>query len=472
MTATFPDHPYLRGYSAPSGVEHDAADLAVEGRIPAGLAGTFYRNGPDPQFPPHPDDTYHPFDGDGMIYAFSLGNGEASLRNRWVRTPKFLAERAAGKRLYGVFGNPRFNDPAAVPDDYDTANTHIWPHAGRMFALMEGRPPTEIDPVTLDTIGYEHFGGEVTGPFTAHPKLDPATGELFAFGWGAKGPGSTALRYNVVSADGRTAKTQWLEQPYCSMMHDMVLTENYVVFPCLPLTISMERAMAGKPPTAWESDKPAYFGIMPRYGNASELRWIEADPTFAFHVAGAHERPGGEIVIEVAGSNQAPLMPNADGRMPDNAASRMTLRRWIVAADRESVREETVDDMAMQFPRIDDRVNGRRYRTVFFNGAKDPESVRMDGFDTIGAYDLERDVRTSHSVPGSFFGEPVFVPRDGGGEGEGHVLATLWQPDKQVSSLEIFDAQAVGDGPVARVIAPARIPAGFHCSWRPAGAAS
>lgn len=471
MTSAFPDHPYLTGYFAPSGVEHDADDLMVEGRIPNSLVGRFYRNGPDPQFPPHPDDTYHPFDGDGMVYAFTLGGGTASLRNRWVRTPKFLAERAAGKRLYGVFGNPRFNAPEADPSKYDTANTHIWPHAGRLFALMEGCPPTELDPATLDTIGHETFGGAAAGPFTAHPKLDPATGELFGFGWGARGPGSKAIRYNVVSADGRSARTQWLEQPYCSMMHDFALTENFVVFPCLPLTMSMERAMQGKPPTAWEADTPAWFGIMPRYGDASEIRWVETDPVFAFHIAGAHERPGGEIVIEVAGSKQAPLMPDTMGRMPDPDVSRLSLCRWIVSADRTSVREEIVDDMGMQFPRMDDRLNGRKYSQVYFNGAANPKSTRMDGFDTIGAYDLSRDRRVTHSVEGGYFGEPVFVPTDGGAEGEGHVLATLYRPERDESSLEIFDASAIDAGPVARVIAPARIPGGFHCHWRAGGVA-
>ncbi len=467
MSATFPDHPYLTGYFAPSGVEHDAADLKIEGRIPSGLAGTFYRNGPDPQFAPHPDDTYHPFDGDGMIYAFTLGGGTASLRSRWIRTPKFLAERTAGKRLYGVFNNPRFNDPAADPAKYDTANTHIWPHAGRLFALMEGCPPTELNPETLDTLGYETFDGQAAGPFTAHPKLDPVTGELFGFGWGAKGPGSTAVRYNVIAANGRRATAQWLEQPYCSMMHDFALTENFVVFPCLPLTISMARAMAGKPAAAWESDKPAYFGIMPRYGDTSEIRWIETDPVFAFHVAGAQERPDGEIVIEVAGSKQAPLMPDAEGRLPNADISRLSLRRWIIGANRTSVREEIIDDMGMQFPRIDDRFNGRRYSHVYFNGSANPASTRMDGFDTIAAYDLTNDRRAAHTVEGGYFGEPVFVAASDDAGSEGYVLATLYRPDRDESSLEIFDAFNIADGPVARIIAPARIPGGFHCSWRP-----
>jgi carotenoid cleavage dioxygenase len=466
MDSIAPSSPFLSGPFAPFNAEMDAPDLQVRGRLPDDLRGTFYRNGPNPRFMPHPDDPYHWFDGDGMVYAFHFAGGRVSLRNRWVRTPKFLAEAKAGRRLFGVFGNPRFNDPAAAPGDYDTANTHIWPHAGRLFALMEGKPPTELDPETLETIGYEHFAGAVNGPFTAHPKQDPQTGELFGFGWGAKGLGSTALRYNIIAADGGQARTEWLEQPYCSMMHDMVLTENFVVFPCLPLTVSLQRAMQGKPPAAWEADKPAYFGVLPRYGAASEITWIEADPRFAYHVANAFERDG-EIVIDVAGSAKAPLMADADGNRPTEAESRLVLKQWVVGRDRKTVRDAAIDDMGVQFPRIDDRRNGRDYRYIYVNGAAKAGAARLEGFDTVSRFDRQRNARDDFTVAGGYFGEPVFVPKaDAAAEDAGYVLALLYQPELAASALLVFDAAGIANGPVAEIIAPARIPMGFHCHWR------
>ena len=45
MTQPFPRHPYLTGYSAPSGIECDAPDLIIEGELPADLAGVYFRNG-------------------------------------------------------------------------------------------------------------------------------------------------------------------------------------------------------------------------------------------------------------------------------------------------------------------------------------------------------------------------------------------------------------------------------------------
>jgi carotenoid cleavage dioxygenase len=465
MALPFPENPWLTGYYRPFGAEMDAADLVVEGAIPEGLDGTFYRNGPDPQHPPHPDDRYHLFDGDGMIYAIRLAGGKASLRNRYVRTRKFELEREAGRRLFGVFGNPRFNDPSVGPMEYNTANTHIWPHAGKLLALMEGCPPTAMDPETLETIGFETFEMTVTGPFTAHPKTDPADGAMHAFGYAAKGPGSTAIRYNVVGADGRPRHTAWLDQPYPSMMHDFALTDGHVIFPCLPVVMSMERALAGKPMAAWETDRPSAFGIMAKGGDG-DVRWVETDPTFAFHVANSFD-DGGDVVIDVAGSKRAPLMPSADGSLPDPQETRFTLRRWRIGHN-GSFREEPLDGLDIQFPRIDDRVQGRRYARAFVNGTPRPTAGRVDGFDSIAAIDVETGGRDEFSFgDGAYCGEPVFVAR-GTDEGDGWLLNLVWDSRSNESILAITDAHAVADGPVARIRMPARIPGGFHCHWRPA----
>lgn len=464
MALPFPDHPYLRGFYRPFGAEMDAPDLVIEGHIPEGLEGTFYRNGPDPAHPPHPEDRYHVFDGDGMVYAIRLGGGRASLKNRYVRTRKYELERAAGRRLFGVFGNPRFNDPSVSPMEYNTANTHIWPHAGRLYALMEGCPPTAMDPDSLETIGYETFGNTVTGPFTAHPKIDPADGAMHAFGYSAKGPGSTAVRYNVITAEGRPRHLAFVEQPYASMMHDFALTERHIIFPCLPVVISMERALAGKPMAAWEGDRPSVFGIMAKGSDGADLRWIETDPAFMFHIANSFD-DGEDVVIDVAGSRRAPLMPDADGGLPTAEESRFTLRRWRIGRNGQ-FRDEAIDGLDIQFPRIDDRVQGRRYARAYVNGTARPTAGRVDGFDSIAAIDVERGTRDEFGFgDGAYCGEPVFVPA-GATEGEGWLLNLVWDNHANESFLAITDARNVAAGPVAKVHMPARVPGGFHCHWR------
>jgi carotenoid cleavage dioxygenase len=471
MSLPFPDNPYLKGYYRPFGAEMDAPDLVIEGKIPEGLEGTFYRNGPDPAHPPHPDDRYHVFDGDGMIYAIRLSGGRASMRNRYVRTRKYELERAAGKRLFGVFGNPRFNDPSVSPMEYNTANTHIWPHGDALYALMEGCPPTALDPDTLETRGYETFENTVTGPFTAHPKTDPADGAMHAFGYSAKGPGSTAIRYNIIDAQGRPRHTAWVDQPYASMMHDFALTQRHIVFPCLPVVISMERAMTGKPMAAWETDRPSVFGVMAKGSDGADIRWIETDPTFMFHIANSFD-DGDDVVVDVAGSKRAPLMPAADGSLPDPQETRFTLKRWRIGRSHNGMggtfREEQIDDLDLQFPRIDDRMQGSRYARAFVNGTARPTAGRLDGFDSIATIHLESGHRDEFSFgDGAYCGEPVFVP-SGSSEGEGWLLNLVWDAHANESILAITDARHVSAGPVARIRMPARVPGGFHCHWRSA----
>lgn len=466
MVQPFGDDPYLNGYYAPFGAEMEAPDLVIEGALPEGLAGTFYRNGPNPQFPPHPEDRYHVFDGDGMVFAVKLGGGKASVRNRWVRTPKFEAERAAGKRLFGVFGNPRFNDPSVNPMLYSTGNTHIWPHGDKIYALMEGCPPIAMDPDTLETLGSETFGGAAAGPFTAHPKTCPESGDMHAFGYGAKGPGSTAIRYNVVDKAGRPKHTTFLDQPYASMMHDFLLTDRFVVFPVMPVVIDFARAMSGGPMAAWEGQRATMFGIMPRGGSADELRWIESDPKFMFHSANAYEA-GEDIVIDVAGSSRAPLMPGVDGSLPRHEDTRFTMKRWTVPRGNGPVREEALDDLDVQFPRIDDRRQGRAYRSIYVNGTARPTAGREDGFDTLARIDAAGGGRDQFDAgEGAYLGEPVFVPRGDAGDDDGWLLSMKWDSRRNESALLVMDAAHLADGPVATIHMPARVPGGFHCHWR------
>ena len=86
MAKLLPQHPNLIGGFAPIQMECAAPDLIVDGEVPRDLNGTFYRNGPNPQFAPRGQ--HHWFGGDGMVHAFTVGDGRVSYRNRWARTVK------------------------------------------------------------------------------------------------------------------------------------------------------------------------------------------------------------------------------------------------------------------------------------------------------------------------------------------------------------------------------------------------
>ncbi len=280
---------------APIPFECDAPFLKVTGELPRELNGTLYRNGPNPQFDAP---GAHWFVGDGMLHAFRLENGRASYRNRWVRTPKWQAEHDAGRALFGGFGRKLPDAPPSTITDGGVANTNIIFHAGRLLALEEGHPPTEIEPDTLNRIGYCDYKGAISGPFTAHPKIDPVTGEMVFFGYNAAGPLTPALSFGSVNASGVVTRFDRFEAPYASMVHDFIVTEHHLLFPILPITGSMDRAMRGKPPYAWEPDKGAYVGVMKRSGSAKDIVWFRAENCYVFHVMNAWEE-GDRIIADV-----------------------------------------------------------------------------------------------------------------------------------------------------------------------------
>lgn len=467
MTRPMPNDPFLQGAFAPLGAECDAPDLMVKGELPADLAGTYYRNGPDPLHAPRDGDHYHWFDGDGMIHAFNIENGRVSWRNRWVRTRKFDLERAAGKRLYGVFGNPMMSDPTVVNEEYNTANTNIVEHQGRLLALMEGALAVEIEPKTLATRGTVSFDGQINGPITAHPKFDVQTGEMIFFGYSATGPASKTLRYNVADKSGKLTRNEFFEAPFPAMVHDFFVTKTHAIFPIFPLTTSIERVMTGGPMMAWEPDKGSHFGVIPRDGTAADVRWFSGDSRFMFHMMNAWT-DGSKLHADVTGSNATQFAPKLDGKMADvSDGVAPTFRRWTVdlADNTNSIKEELFDDFACEFPRTDDRLSTYAYRHGYAVGSP---SDRLGGFSHVVHYDTQdgNRRRTWTPGPGYSLGEAIFAPASNAkAENDGYLIVLGFNEATQKSDLFILRADDVEKGPVATAMLPLRVPAGFHGNW-------
>ena len=454
-------NPYLAGNFAPVADEADF-ELVVTGELPSGLAGALYRNGPNPQFAPRDD--HHWFAGDGMIHGFFIENGRARYRNRFVRTPKWRAENAAGKALFGTFGNPMTTDPSVVGQDSGVANTNIVWHAGRLLALEEGHMPTEMDPASLETRGYaERYGGNVT----AHPKIDAETGEMVWFAYSAgQTPLNSTVAYGVTSPSGEVLRRDDFEAPYMSMVHDFLVTRRHVLFPILPLSGSLERAMRGGPAFAWEPDKGAFVGVMARDAGVDTIRWFETEPCYVFHPMNAWEE-GSKIFADVMEYPSAPLFPNADGSRRGDVFARLV--RWTIDLGDASnvVKREPLDDMAGEFPRFDERRAGLGYRHGWFAATtRRPGEIR---FDAIAHIDLATGGRTTYEFAnGDVTSEPVFVPRSAGAaEGDGWLLSVVYRGETDRSDLVVFDTADITAGPLATAHVPRRVPFGFHGNWRP-----
>jgi len=449
---------YALGNLAPVREEADV-ELRVRGKIPDGLRGAFYRNGPNPQY--IPGATYHPFLGDGMIHGFWLNGGRARYRNRYVRTPRWLAEHAAGRPLFGGLGRP--NDPSVEGIASGGANTHILFHAGRLLALQETSNPFQMDAATLASMGWVETGGR----FTAHPKIDAHSGEMLWFAYSAgPSPLNPFLDFGITDAAGRILRRDRFRAPFCSMVHDFMVTKNHVLFPVLPLTGDFERTNRGQSAFAWEPERGAYLGIMRRDADVDTVRWMPMDPVYAFHTLNAYE-DGGQIHCDMMEYPRAPLFPNADRSKPKSASARAY--RWSVnlADPCARVKRTQIDDLEGEFPRCDDRLMGQPYRHGWFAA-----NLRLDetlGFDGLAHIDLHSGARSVRQVKGGdSFGEPVFVPRSlDAPEGDGWVIAILYRAAENRSDLVILNAQDIGGAPEAVLELPCRVPVGFHGSWVP-----
>ena len=466
MAQPFFAHPYLSGHHAPVRFEADAPDLIVHGEVPADLEGVFYRNGPEPLYPPR-EGEYHWFDGDGMVYAFHIAGGRVAMRNRWVRTEKFELEKAAGKRLFGLLGNPMTADSAVQGKRYNTGNTNVILHGGKLLALMEGSTAVALDPRGLETLGEHDYDGTITTTFSAHPKVDHATGELVNIGALINGPmGAAELRYDVIRADGSVRKAEIIPMPHMALMHTFFLTENWAVFPVTPIDVDPMRFMKGGPVTAWVNDRPTRIAVMPREGTAADVRWFDYEPRHMFHELNVWEEDG-RIVADVAAADGTALFPDETGARQTHRDTAQSLRRWTIDPVGGSLKEETLNDRDIQFPRPDDRLTTRKTRQAFANINLNSRDGRVEGMDAVLRFDTVSGTEDIHHFGnGASAGEFVFAPRLGStGEADGYAMTIVHPAGNGPSELAIFAAENIAAGPLARVEIPFRVPSGFHCNF-------
>ncbi|MGL4553642.1 MAG: carotenoid oxygenase family protein [Gemmataceae bacterium] len=451
-----PASPFLDGNYAPVHEEVAADSLPVSGKLPPELDGTFVRNGPNPQFAPV--GPYHWFDGDGMLHGVRLRDGKASYRNRYVRTEGFLEERAAGKALYqGLSGLPDFTKIAAGKEGFkNAANTALVWHGGKLLALWEGGAPHEVKVPSLDTVGRFTFGGQLRHACTAHPKVDPRTGELFLFGYQ---PVKPYVRYSVADASGAIVHTTAIDIPRAVMMHDFAVTATRAVFMDLPMPFSFGGLLGGSP-FRFEPKYGARFGILPRRGRGDEVKWFDAEPCYVFHTFNAHD-DGDAVVLLGCRMTSFPSEIKPPSRMTARELKESaTPYRWRFDLKTGKTTEGPIDDVAADFPRVNDALAGRATRFGY--------AMRLS-MDAVHKYDFERKTTSAHAFGrGRLGGEPVFVPRPGAtGEDDGWLVAYVHDADAGRSEMVLLDARDLAAEPVARVMLPGRVPFGFHGAWVP-----
>ena len=476
ISPDYPDTVHYLGLNRPRHIEASAHDIYVEGDIPEEIDGAFFRAVHDPAYVPMRSDDVV-LSRDGMVSKIEFKRGRVNCGIRYVHTDRFLAERKAGRSLFGRYRNPYTNDPLADGVDGTVANTTPYYHAGRLFMSKEDGLPYRIDPGTLETIGKWNYGGKLRSEtLTAHPKIDPDTGELFMFGYEANGLASPTVSYCVVSPEGELVSEQWFDAPYCALMHDFAITSEHAIFTVYPTKADLARLKEGGPHWIHDQNDHCWIGVMPRYGKVEELIWFRGPAgVHSYHVMNAFTE-GTKVHLDqcMAVTNLIPFITQDSGLdIPVDGG----LTRWTMdLADPEAGIAEWKIGPFGEMPLIVPADAGKAYDRGWYLTV-DPAKITMfqNGpgellFNCLLRVSLADGSLESYSEgPGLGFNEPVHVPaRDPGHGGwlllmvdrilgEGQVAQEVW----------ILEADEIAKGPVAKVLMPFATCEQVHGTWVP-----
>jgi carotenoid cleavage dioxygenase len=453
---------HLSGRFAPVHREVDDDELPVEGTLPTDLTGAYVRNGPNPRYTPLGSYTY-PMEGDGMLHGVWLENGRARYRNRWVYTNGLEADMRAGRALFGGLMTPAPPSDDLLGPDPDPgwpfkldAFINVVRHAGRYLALEEGTPPYEVTPA-LDTVGRCDFAGRLPDGMCAHPRIDPATGEMVVFRYDVSEP---FLAWATIGPDGTVVRppTPVEGVDECFMIHDFTITPRFVVLVVAPAMVDL-----AADPLRWDGSRPTRIAVIDRSGGGTPagVRWIETDPFFAWHYGNAYEE-GGDVVVDFPWWSALTLGD------PSVSSVRGGFAHARLHPDRGTADIELVDGVASEFPRIDDRRVGRPHRYVTASRKSGHHDLVTGEFDQLARHDMRTGTTSTYDAD-VIFGEVAFAPRDGAvDELDGYYLGFASSPDGKRSWLLVWDAAAFPSEPIARVRTPQRVPNGLHGNWFPA----
>jgi carotenoid cleavage dioxygenase len=450
---------------APIPMECDAPYLKVTGELPRELNGTLYRNGPTRNSMPPArtgsSATACCTPSISRTAAPATATAGSAPRNGWPSTTPAARCSAASAASCRAL-------PPESPTMAGVANTNIIFHGGKLLALEEGHLPTEIEPGHPQSRRLLRLQRRHQGPFTAHPKIDPVTGEMVFFGYNAAGPLTPALSFGSVNAAGVVTRFDRFESPYASMVHDFIVTENHLLFPILPITGSMERAMRGKRPTPGSPRK-----ALCRRHEAQRLgERHRLVPRRELLRLPHHEcvGEGNRIIADVMQFEEAPLFTHPDGSKTDpdevaraaSAAGPSTSRQYRPLHANLSRRSCTGRISRASTTAVPDQSDSHGWYAC-----ANPDLPMFGALAGIVHVDGNGKRLGQYLLPaGDTISEPVFVERGReAAEGDGWLLSAVWRAQENRSDLAVFNAQDVEAGPVALVHLGHRVPDGFHGNW-------
>jgi len=421
----------------------------IHGRAPADLAGTLYRNGPA-RFRLGGTAVGHWFDGDGLIRAWSLRDGQASLRARFVETVKRRIDSKAGAMVQPGFKT--HGRPGAVvgsADDTNAANTSVIAAGGQLLALWEAGSAYALDPETLATKGPVTFKPELAGmPFLAHPRIEP-DGRIWNLGMGGK----RAFVWRL-SKDGKFEAGQAIALPMASYAHDFTATARHLVIVLQPW-VQERDVLPFADAMVWRPELGTKILVIDK-ADLSKRRVFELPPLFFFHLGDAWEEADGTIRFDGCFDTDASFVSNAASALVEGRFVRAEKPMLKLVTLRPDGRAELGDaGITAEFPRNDPALAGlARSRTVHVGGYRTDRPFAR----SIGIWDWQSGRDDAHDFGAQQIVEE-FVPVGR------WLIGTTINMAVGATELHVLDARRVADGPVVSWRASMALPHSFHGTW-------
>ncbi len=459
--------------------EHGAFLDDVVGTIPRDLSGTILRNGAGRVT--IGEDQVSFFDGSGLVAGMTFRDGRAFVRARFVDTPLYRAESAAGKQTARrVFtnlprGGNRFNLNLGNPAMHDAV------HFGGRVLATDDPGYYQLDDKTLDTVGEDRWHGRVgkRDKMCAVPRVDPERGTLVSYRI-QSGPFGDRVTFFEFDRDWNVVSevTHKLALGF-GVTHEVAFTKKYYVLPEQPLTLSVGPALWGtRTPfdcVARKAGQNARVHLVPRDGEKARTVELDAGVESLFHVANAFE-DGEAVVVDATVYSAlasfayfAPPKLRALRGQPLTPTVPPRFVRYRVLGDR--VTQTTLAE-ASELPRINAAYEGRAYRNAYVlqmiarEGNPDPFAWPTQ----LARIDVTTGEQTTWSAGAHrFVSQPVFAPGDSATrEDDGYVLSWTVDGEAKKSEVVILRADALAKGPIATVRLNGFLGLASHSRFEPA----
>ena len=453
--------------------EFDRTPLSIiAGKIPADLRGTLYRNGPA-RLSRGDKRVGHWFDGDGAILGVHFTDTGATGVYRYVQTEGYLDEQQAGKFIYPNYG---MTAAGAFWNNWlksikNAANTSVLALPDRLLALWEGGKPHALDLEDLSTIDIDKLSALTDKqPFSAHPKVDPLTGNIFNYGIGA-GANATLHLYRC----DRTGKLEQQNSHPLSglpLIHDFCFAGQYLVFLVSPVRVNLAPVALGQKTYSdsleWKPELGTEILIFDR-DSLSLVSSGKTDPWFQWHFANGYVNSQGKIVTEFTryddfDTNQY-LKEVASGYTKTPAPGTL----WSLKIDPQTAKvisNQQICDLAGEFPLVSPAKVGQNWRYTYLNVQSESSRIGQELYNAIACYDRQRSAIAIADLGDKIYpSEPILVPGKDNPE-QGWLLTVAYDGNSDKSEVRIYHSDKLSEPPVCRLALPVVIPHSFHGTWK------